>query len=105
MNTSNLNELTDTELQSLIDRARRELAERDRKRRHGSKYILDSQTIDGARWTKELIPCGNPKCKRCREKGEFHGPYFKRWTYTDGRMKPSKPQREEPTGWRQKDKE
>ena len=101
MYTSNLTDMTNEELQSLIDLARRELAERDRKRRHGNKYVLDSQMIDGARWTKELIPCGNPKCKRCRERAEFHGPYYKEWVYNTqtGRMKSGKPQREAPDGW------
>lgn len=101
MYTSKLADMADAELQSLIDKARRELAERDRKRRHGSKYVLDSQMIGGERWTKELIPCGNPKCKRCRERGDFHGPYFKRWTYDPDtrRMKADKPIREAPEGW------
>ena len=96
-----LSELSDEQLQHLMDRTRRELAERERKRRHGSKYILDSRMIDGVRWTQELIPCGNPKCKRCRQRGEFHGPYFKEWRYDEEtrRMKAGKPQREAPEGW------
>ncbi len=101
MYTSKLVDMTDEQLQSLIDCARRELAERDRKRRQGNKYVLDSRMIEDVRWTKELIPCGNPKCKRCRERGEFHGPYFKRWSYNaeTGRMRADKPQREAPDGW------
>lgn len=101
VNTRWLNELSDEQLQHLMDRTRRELAERERKRRHGSKYILDSRMIDGVRWTQELIPCGNPKCKRCRQRGEFHGPYFKEWRYDEEtrRMKAGKPQREAPEGW------
>jgi hypothetical protein len=96
-----LSELSDQQLQHLMDRTRRELAERERKRRHGSKYILDSRMIGGVRWTQELIPCGNPKCKRCRQRGEFHGPYFKEWRYDEEtrRMKAGKPQREAPEGW------
>ncbi len=102
MSTSKLADMTSEQLQSLIDCARRELAERERKRRNSSKYILDSQMINGVRWTKELIPCGNPKCKRCRERAEFHGPYYKRWAYNPhtGRMKADKPQREAPEGWK-----
>jgi hypothetical protein len=101
MNTRWLRELGDEQLQQLMDRTRRELAERERKRRHGSKYILDSRMIDRVRWTQELIPCGNPKCKRCRQRGEFHGPYFKEWRYDEEtrRMKTGKPQREAPEGW------
>ena len=96
-----LSELSDEQLQHLMDRTRRELAERERKRKHGSKYILDSRMIDGVRWTQELIPCGNPKCKRCRVRGEFHGPYFKVWRYDEEthRMKAGKPRREAPEGW------
>jgi hypothetical protein len=101
VSTLRLNEVSDEQLQHLMDRTRRELAERERKRRHGSKYILDSRMIDGVRWTQELIPCGNPKCKRCRQRGEFHGPYFKEWRYDEEtrRMKAGKPRREAPEGW------
>jgi hypothetical protein len=92
-------QLSDQELNDLLDQVRKEHRERERRRRRGNKYVIDSRTIAGVRWTKELVPCGNPKCRRCRERAEFHGPYWKPWRYTGGKMKAGKPQREPPTGW------
>jgi len=48
-----------------------------------------------------MVPCGNPKCRRCRERKEFHGPYYKPFTYNEatGKMKAGKPRREAPEGW------
>ena len=73
--------MSDQELQSLVDRARRELAERKLEREGKFKYVLDSRLIDGTRYTKEMKPRGNPKCKRCRERREYHGPVYKSYSW------------------------
>jgi hypothetical protein len=76
-----LSQMSDQELQRLVDRARRELAERKLERVSKFRYVLDSRLIDGTRYTKEMKPCGNPKCKRCRERREYHGPVYKSYSW------------------------
>ena len=82
-----LSQMSDQELQRLVDRARRELAERKLERQGKFKYVLDSRLIDGTRYTKEMKPCGNPKCKRCRERREYHGPVYKSYVWDSERKK------------------
>ncbi len=82
-----LSPMSDQELQRLVDRARRELAERKLEREGKFKYVLDSRLIDGTRYTKEMKPCGNPKCKRCRERREYHGPVYKSYSWDSERKR------------------
>ena len=93
--------MSDQELQSLVDRARRELAERKLQREGKFKYVLDSRLIDGTRYTMEMKPCGNPKCKRCRERHEYHGPVYKSyvWDSEKKRMVAHSLGQTPPPGW------
>jgi hypothetical protein len=34
-----------------------------------------------------MKPCGNPKCKRCRERGEYHGPVYKSYSWDSEQKK------------------
>ncbi|MBV9454956.1 MAG: hypothetical protein JOZ19_12705 [Rubrobacter sp.] len=85
---SSLEELSTQELQSLIDRARRILAER----KEGNRpRVVDSFREGDARYLLEYVKCGRAvsgKCRRCRE-GELHGPYWYSYTW-DGKKTVSK---------------
>ena len=83
-----LEELSTEELQSLIDRARRILAER--KEGHRPR-VVDSFREGDTRYLLEYVKCGRAasgKCRRCRE-GELHGPYWYSYTW-DGKKTVSK---------------
>jgi hypothetical protein len=82
-----LSPMSDQELQSLMDRARRELAERKLERDGKFKYVFDSRLIDGIRYTKEMKPCGHPKRKRCRERHVYHGPVYKSYAWDSERKR------------------
>jgi hypothetical protein len=83
-----LHELSTEELQDLIDKARRILAERKEGRR---PRVADSFREGDTRYLLEYVKCGRAasgKCRRCRE-GEFHGPYWYSYTW-DGKKMVSK---------------
>ncbi len=90
---------SDEEIQALVDRGRRILAERRLERQGKVKYVLDSRLIDGVRWTKEMKPCGNPKCKKCRERHEYHGPVYKSYVWDGERMRARSHGKNKPEGW------
>lgn len=82
-----LEELSTKELQTLIDRARRILAER--KLEEGRRLrVVDSFREGDTRYLLEYAKCGKAssgKCRRCRE-GELHGPYWYSYTWTGKKM-------------------
>ncbi len=98
-----LEELSTEELQALVDRARRILAER--KLEKGRRLrVVDSFREGDARYLLEYVKCGRAssgKCRKCRE-GEFHGPYWYSYTWTGtkmlskyhGKNRPHSPKRE-----------
>jgi len=94
-----LTEMSDKELQGIVDRARRLLAERQLERQGKFKYVLDSRLINGVRYTKEIKPCGNPKCKKCRERGEYHGPVYKSYAWDGTKMVARSYGKNPPAGW------
>ena len=75
--------LSTEELQALVDRARRIIAER--KLEEGSRLrVVDSFREGDTRYLLEYVKCGrasSDKCRMCRE-GEFHGPYWYSYTWT-----------------------
>jgi hypothetical protein len=80
-----LEKLSTEELQDLIDRARRILAER--KEGHRPR-VVDSFREGNTRYLLEYVKCGRAasgKCRRCRE-GELHGPYWYSYTWTGEKM-------------------
>ncbi len=97
--TDRFSEMNDQEVQALVDRGRRVLAERRLERQGKFKYVLDSRLIDGVRWTKEMKPCGNPKCKKCRERHEYHGPAYKSYVWDGERMRAKSHGKNKPAGW------
>jgi hypothetical protein len=62
-----LSQISDQELQGLVNQARRGLAERKLRHQGKYRYVLDSRLSDGVRYTKEIKPCDNPKRKKCQE--------------------------------------
>jgi hypothetical protein len=78
-----LEELSTEELQALVDRARRIIAQR--KLEEGSRLrVVDSFREGDTRYLLEYVKCGRAssgKCRKCRE-GEFHGPYWYSYTWT-----------------------
>src|SRR5919199_5088575 len=79
-----LEELSTDELQDLIDRARRLLAQRKEGKR---PRVVDSFREGDTRYLLEYTKCGmasRGKCRRCRE-GEFHGPYWYSYTWDEGK--------------------
>jgi hypothetical protein len=80
-----LEKLSTEELQDLVDRARRILAER----KEGSRpRVVDSFREGNTRYLLEYVKCGRAasgKCRRCRE-GELHGPYWYSYTWTGEKM-------------------
>ena len=78
-----LEELSTEELQVLVDRARRILAER--KLEEGRRLrVVDSFREGDTRYLLEYVKCGRAssgKCRKCRE-GEYHGPYWYSYTWT-----------------------
>lgn len=94
-----LSDLSDEEVQAFVDRGRRVLADRKLDRQGKFKYVLDSRLIDGVRWTKEMKPCGNPKCKKCRERHEYHGPVYKSYVWDGERMRAKSHGKNKPEGW------
>src|SRR5215204_6135485 len=94
-----LSDLSDEEVQAFVDRGRRVLADRKLDRQGKFKYVLDSRLIDGIRWTKEMKPCGNPKCKKCRERHEYHGPVYKSYVWDGERMRAKSHGKNKPAGW------
>ena len=83
-----LEELSTEELQDLIDRARRIIAQRKEGKR---PRVVDSFREGDTRYLLEYVKCGKAnsgKCRRCRE-GEFHGPYWYFYTW-DGKKTVSK---------------
>ena len=86
----NLQQLSTEELQTLIDRARRILAERKLEQGR-SLRVVDSFREGDTRYLLEYTKCGKAssgKCRKCRE-GEFHGPYWYSYTW-DGKKMVSK---------------
>jgi hypothetical protein len=83
-NVQDLEELSTEELQALVDRARRILAER--KLEDGRRLrVVDSFREGDNRYMLEYVKCGRAssgRCRKCRE-GEFHGPYWYSYTWTD----------------------
>ena len=80
-----LEELSTDELQDLIDRARRILAQRKEGKR---PRVVDSFREGDTRYLLEYVKCGRAssgKCRRCRE-GEFHGPYWYSYTWNGEKM-------------------
>ena len=75
--------LSTEELQALVDRARRILAQR--KLEEGRRLrVVDSFREGDTRYLLEYVKCGRAregKCRKCRE-GEFHGPYWYSYTWT-----------------------
>jgi hypothetical protein len=55
------------ELQGLVNRAGRALAKRKLERQGKYRYVLDSRLSGGVSYTREIKPCGNPKCKKCQD--------------------------------------
>jgi hypothetical protein len=75
------------ELESLIDRARRILAERTLEEGRRLR-VVDSFKEGDTRYLLEYTKCGKAsqgKCRKCRE-GEFHGPYWYSYTWTGKKM-------------------
>lgn len=74
------------ELQALVDRARRILAER--KLEEGTRLrVVDSFREGDTRHLLEYVKCGRAslgKCRKCRE-GKYHGPYWYSYTWTGER--------------------
>ncbi len=80
-----LERLSTEELQDLINRARRILAERKEGRR---PRVVDSFREGNTRYLLEYVKCGRAalgKCRRCRE-GELHGPYWYSYTWDGEKM-------------------
>ena len=78
-----LGELSTEELQALVDRARRILAQRKLEQGHRLR-VVDSFREGDTRYLLEYVKCGrvsSGKCRKCRE-GEFHGPYWYSYTWT-----------------------
>ena len=71
------------DLQALVDRARRILAER--KLEEGRRLrVVDSFREGDTRYLLEYVKCGRASsgtCRKCRE-GECHGPYWYSYTWT-----------------------
>ena len=82
-----LEELSTEELQTLVDQARRILAER--KLEEGRRLrVIDSFREGDTRYLFEYVKCGRAasgKCRKCRE-GELHGPYWYSYTWTGKKM-------------------
>ena len=79
--------LSTEELQALVDRARRILAQR--KLGEGHRFrVVDSFREGNTRYQLEYVKCGRAssgKCRKCRE-GEYHGPYWYSYTYNGTKM-------------------
>lgn len=39
------------------------------------RIVVESRSIEGVNYQRELVTCGKPKCKRCRVRAA-HGPYW-----------------------------
>jgi hypothetical protein len=81
-----LEERSTEDLQALIDRARRILAER--KLEQGRLRVVDSFREGDTRYLLEYTKCGKAssgKCRRCRE-GELHGPYWYSYSWSGKKM-------------------
>ncbi len=86
-NVQDLEELSTEELQALVDRARRILAERKLEQGR-SLRVVDSFREGDTRYLLEYTKCGmasKGKCRKCRE-GEFHGPYWYSYTWDGKKM-------------------
>lgn len=85
-----LEELATGELELLRDHieailARRELEERP-------QQTPDRRTVGEVRHTSagsyrwEMVRCGKDRCKKCRDRGEGHGPYLYRYFRRGGKL-------------------
>src|SRR5215210_2287782 len=86
-NVQDLEELSTEELQALVDRARRILAQR--KLEEGRRLrVVDSFREGDIRYLLEYVKCGRAssgKCRKCRE-GEFHGSYWYSYSWDGKKM-------------------
>ena len=89
--SEDLQALSTEELEGLVDRARRILAERKLTEKGGRLRVVDSFREGDTRYLLEYTKCGKAssgKCRKCRE-GEFHGPYWYSYSW-DGKKMTSK---------------